>query len=231
MRDEPSAIGRSLHTGPWTSAAACRAATLRTLSTRDSPRRRPSIPPAGTHARRAAIVDPRPADGSSARRARGRRRRRRDPARAARARRGRSTSTSSCPSAYEERGGRSSRRPGRRPRHADRRRRSRRGSTGRRPRRRRRPASGGLLLPRLRAPAGAAAAAHAGRLVFSHPPRTWLTRCRGRLGNRDGRVLGRSYRGYVHPPEAMADVVRRARLRAPLRHRGLSWCIVGAVRG
>src|SRR4029453_7113987 len=54
-----------------------------------------------------------------------------------------------------------------------------------------------------------AAADHARRaLVFSHPARTWLASAMVRLSNTWMAVLGRRYRGFVHSPDAMIDVLR-----------------------
>lgn len=76
-----------------------------------------------------------------------------------------------------------------------------------------------------------AAADHARRvLVFTHPPRNALTRIAVRVENALMRLLGRSYRGYIHSPRAMADVVARHGLRpvrsAPTR----AWQLVTATR-
>ncbi|KRE23421.1 hypothetical protein [Agromyces sp. Soil535] len=78
---------------------------------------------------------------------------------------------------------------------------------------------------------GAAADRALRTVVFTHPPRTIRTRAMVGLGNLMGRLSGRAYRGFVHSPDAMADVVRRHGFELRYRHRGLSWCVVGAVRG
>lgn len=75
------------------------------------------------------------------------------------------------------------------------------------------------------------AADHARRLlVFSHPPRTPATRLDVAFGNAMLRLRGRSYRGFVHPPEEMARVVAgrglHPRRSAPTR----SWHLVTAPR-
>ncbi|WP_077488805.1 hypothetical protein [Sinomonas mesophila] len=76
-----------------------------------------------------------------------------------------------------------------------------------------------------------AAADHARRaLVFSHPPRNPPTRAMVGLGNLILKLLGRSYRGFVHPPEAMLAVVRAHGLEPVILHRGPAWHVVGAVR-
>ena len=78
---------------------------------------------------------------------------------------------------------------------------------------------------------GAAADRSLRTIVFTHPPRTIWTRAAVGVGNLMVGFSGRSYRGFVHSPEAMADVVRRHGFELRYRHRGLSWCVVGAVRG
>lgn len=77
-----------------------------------------------------------------------------------------------------------------------------------------------------------AAADHARHaVVFSHPPRTLLSRLAVAVSNLMMRLSGRSYRGFVHDPEVMAAELRRHGLEQRYRHRGLVWCIVGASRG
>lgn len=77
-----------------------------------------------------------------------------------------------------------------------------------------------------------AAAADAARraLVFTHPPVTPLTRLSVTAGNLMMRLIGRSYRGYVHSPETMIDVLSRHGLRTELRERDGAWCVVAARR-
>lgn len=67
-------------------------------------------------------------------------------------------------------------------------------------------------------------------LVFSHPPRTWLTRTTVGMGNAWMSVLGRRYRGYVHSPDAMIGVLREHGLTLQQHHRGARWCVAAAVR-
>lgn len=67
-------------------------------------------------------------------------------------------------------------------------------------------------------------------VVFSHPPRSWITRWGVAAENFVFRLSGRSYRGFVHPADAMVDVLRRHGLEPALRLRVLGWCVVGAVR-
>ena len=76
-----------------------------------------------------------------------------------------------------------------------------------------------------------AAARHAGRaVVFSHPPRTWFTRALLRADSLISRITGNPFRGFVHPPEAMIDVLERQGFTPRYRHRDRIWSIVGAVR-
>ena len=76
-----------------------------------------------------------------------------------------------------------------------------------------------------------AAARHARRaVVFSHPPRTWFTRALLWAGNLMYRVTRNPYRGFVHPPESMIDVLARHGFTPRYRHRDRVWSIVGAVR-
>ena len=77
----------------------------------------------------------------------------------------------------------------------------------------------------------AAAADHARRLVaFSYPPRTLLTRSLVSFGNLRMRLVGYSYRGFVHRPDSMIDVLRRHGLEGRYHHRGVSWCVFAAER-
>lgn len=75
------------------------------------------------------------------------------------------------------------------------------------------------------------AAAHARLgLVFSHPPRTWLTRMLVALDNSWTRVRGHEYRGYVHSPDAMYAVLSRAGLTVSPLHRRPIWWAAAATR-
>ena len=77
----------------------------------------------------------------------------------------------------------------------------------------------------------AAAAGRAGRtLVFSHPPDHVLTRAALWVENSYLRLRGRSFRAFVHPPDAMLSVLADAGLTARYRHRGSAWCVVGLER-
>jgi 2-polyprenyl-3-methyl-5-hydroxy-6-metoxy-1,4-benzoquinol methylase len=68
-------------------------------------------------------------------------------------------------------------------------------------------------------------------IVFSHPSRTLLSRTTVAVSNLMMRLGGRTYRGFVHEPEAMVAVLRRHGFEPGYPHRGLAWCIVGATRG
>lgn len=76
-----------------------------------------------------------------------------------------------------------------------------------------------------------AAAEHARRaLVFSYPPANPVTRLFIRTMNSMIGASGRSFRGYIHPPEAMVDVVRSRGLEPVFRWKSTMWRLVGAVR-
>ena len=77
-----------------------------------------------------------------------------------------------------------------------------------------------------------AAADRARRLVvFTHPPRTIWTRAAVRMSNVMVGLSRRSYRGFVHSPDGMAEVLRGHGFDLTYRHPGWSWCVVGAERG
>ncbi|MBO0979271.1 bifunctional 2-polyprenyl-6-hydroxyphenol methylase/3-demethylubiquinol 3-O-methyltransferase UbiG [Microbacterium sp. SD291] len=76
-----------------------------------------------------------------------------------------------------------------------------------------------------------AAAEHARRaIVFSHPPRTWTTRAGVAAVNTWCRVLGHEYRGFVHSPESMVEVLESHGFAPRYRHSERAWRIVGAER-
>lgn len=76
-----------------------------------------------------------------------------------------------------------------------------------------------------------AAATHARQLlVFSHPPRTPVTRLSFALDNLMRRLRRNDFRAFVHPPEAMVAVVQLRGMSLRYRHRGLSWTVVGFER-
>jgi 16S rRNA G966 N2-methylase RsmD len=76
-----------------------------------------------------------------------------------------------------------------------------------------------------------AAASHARRLlVFSHPPRTPVTRLMFGFDNVVRRCRRNDFRAFVHPPEAMVAVVEAQGLAVRYRDRGLSWTVMGFER-
>lgn len=75
------------------------------------------------------------------------------------------------------------------------------------------------------------AAVHARKaLVFSHPPRTWITRTSVRIGNAWMALLGRRYRGFVHSPDDMLAVLRTHGLTLRSHERFARWRLAVAVR-
>jgi 16S rRNA G966 N2-methylase RsmD len=76
-----------------------------------------------------------------------------------------------------------------------------------------------------------AAASHAQRLlVFSHPPRTPVTRLSFGFDNLIRRLRHNDFRGFVHPPEAMVAVVQLQGMSVRYRQRSPSWTVVGFER-
>ena len=67
-------------------------------------------------------------------------------------------------------------------------------------------------------------------LVFSHPRHNVVARAAVALENLALRVARKEYRTFVHPPEAMQEVLAAAGLRAVYTHRGLAWQVSGLVR-
>jgi magnesium-protoporphyrin O-methyltransferase len=77
-----------------------------------------------------------------------------------------------------------------------------------------------------------AAADHAKRLlVFSHPPRNWVTRTFVRVQNVGFRLIGKSFRTFAHPPAALVAVAEGRGMRTDYTHRGPVWRVVGLARG
>ncbi len=77
----------------------------------------------------------------------------------------------------------------------------------------------------------AAVADHADRLVvFSHPPRNLAGRVFVGVTNLMMWLRREQYRAFVHPPQAMLDVLRARGLRPAYAHRGLTWQIAGLER-
>jgi len=76
-----------------------------------------------------------------------------------------------------------------------------------------------------------AAADHAKRLlVFSHPPRNWVSRTATSLQNLGFRVMGKAFRTFAHPPAAMVAVAEGRGMRTDYTYRGPVWQIVGLAR-
>lgn len=68
------------------------------------------------------------------------------------------------------------------------------------------------------------------RLAFSHPPRHLLTRMLSATENALSSVRRQRFRTYVHPPEAMIEVLAERGLRLELFHRTTAWHARGLVR-
>ena len=73
-----------------------------------------------------------------------------------------------------------------------------------------------------------AASGHATRLlVYSHPPRTLVSRAMTATENLLFRIRRTPFRTYLHDPAAMTAAAESARLRTAYHHRGLAWHVVG----
>ena len=76
-----------------------------------------------------------------------------------------------------------------------------------------------------------AASQHARRLlVFSHPPRSPLTRALIGLDNLGRRLRHNGFRAFAHSPDAMVATVEANGLGLRHRRRGLMWSVVGFER-
>ena len=76
-----------------------------------------------------------------------------------------------------------------------------------------------------------AAAEHARHLlVFSHPPRTVPSRVAFTVQNAIFRLIGKSFRAFTHPPEAMLAVLEDHGLQVSSRQRARWWHVVGLER-
>jgi 2-polyprenyl-3-methyl-5-hydroxy-6-metoxy-1,4-benzoquinol methylase len=76
-----------------------------------------------------------------------------------------------------------------------------------------------------------AAADHAARLlVFSHPPRNWVSRLAVGAENFAIRLSGGTFQSYTHPPQALVEAAEGRGLRADFREHGLVWRVVGLSR-
>ena len=67
-------------------------------------------------------------------------------------------------------------------------------------------------------------------VVLSHPPRNAMTVAGFGIQNAVFRLMGRTYRSFVHPPELMIEVLERHGLRVLHRHHGLAWHVVAMSR-
>jgi magnesium-protoporphyrin O-methyltransferase len=75
-----------------------------------------------------------------------------------------------------------------------------------------------------------AAAAHARHmLVFSHPPRSVVSRAAFGAQNGLFRLVGRDFRVFAHPPQEMIAAVEASGMRVVRRRAGWWWRIVGAM--
>ncbi len=75
------------------------------------------------------------------------------------------------------------------------------------------------------------AADHARRLVvFSYPPDNPIARLIFAAENSAFRILGREFRVFLHPPDAMLAVLAGRGLRATYAHPGLGWQVAGLER-
>jgi magnesium-protoporphyrin O-methyltransferase len=77
----------------------------------------------------------------------------------------------------------------------------------------------------------AAAAQHATRLlVYSYPPDNVVSRAATWSENLARRLRGNTFRGYVHPPEAMLAAAVSHGMLMTYRHHSWDWDVVGLVR-
>ncbi|MGY5885773.1 class I SAM-dependent methyltransferase [Modestobacter lacusdianchii] len=84
--------------------------------------------------------------------------------------------------------------------------------------------------PDVEALLGAAADHARQQLVFSHPPRTLLSRAAAGAENFAARVSGRDYRAFVHPPAQMLAVLAARGLELTGSHRGPIWRVAALQR-
>jgi 2-polyprenyl-3-methyl-5-hydroxy-6-metoxy-1,4-benzoquinol methylase len=77
---------------------------------------------------------------------------------------------------------------------------------------------------------GAAADRCTGRLAFSHPPRTALSRSLVATQNALLRLEGKEFRTFAHPPPALVAAVADRGLRRVLQHPGRLWQVEGFER-
>ena len=67
-------------------------------------------------------------------------------------------------------------------------------------------------------------------VVLSHPPHNAVMVAGFGIQNAVFRLMGRTYRSFVHPPELMIEVLERHGLRVLHRHHGLAWHVVAMSR-
>lgn len=76
-----------------------------------------------------------------------------------------------------------------------------------------------------------AAADHAKRLlVFSYPPRNAISRFLIGLQNLTFKLRGKEFRAFVHPPEAMFDVLEKRGFHRAYAHDPVVWHVAGFAR-
>lgn len=76
-----------------------------------------------------------------------------------------------------------------------------------------------------------AAADHAIRaIVFTHPPRNAVTCATNATLNFIMRLRRRSYRGFIHSPEQMIEILRQHGMNARYRHRRRFWQLIDGIR-
>jgi magnesium-protoporphyrin O-methyltransferase len=77
---------------------------------------------------------------------------------------------------------------------------------------------------------GAAAGRAGHRLAFSHPPRNLVTRTLTAIENSTLAVTRKRLRVFLHPPQAMLDVLEANGLAPVFTHRGRMWHVEGLAR-
>ena len=76
-----------------------------------------------------------------------------------------------------------------------------------------------------------AAADHARRLlVFSHPPRNWVSWTFTHLQKVGFRLVGKSFQTFAHPPAAMVAVAEGRGMHTDYTYHGPVWRVVGLAR-
>ena len=77
---------------------------------------------------------------------------------------------------------------------------------------------------------GAATGRARRRLAFSHPPRNLVSRTFVAIENSTFALTRKQFRAFVHPPQAMLDVVVAGGLTLVFAHRGRMWHVEGLAR-